>query len=161
MSNTGPILGITLFSLTNEWQQRLYTFDSMIARVAELGLGPAIEVVGFQSFKSYPDIPDDEAKRFRALLDRHGLMPGLAQLNHQFRGFTGAARIVDGDGETFAGQLLDGIGGCIEDDALVARFEEPTNHVATHAAEAEHRKSHASVSSLLDGASSAAGRPRR
>lgn len=81
MSNTGPILGITLFSLTNEWQQRLYTLDSMIARVAELGLGPAIEVVGFQSFKSYPDIPDDEARQFRGLLDRHGLMPSCLGAN--------------------------------------------------------------------------------
>ena len=38
MSNTGPTLGVTLFSLTNEWQKRLYTLESMITKVAELGL---------------------------------------------------------------------------------------------------------------------------
>lgn len=81
MSNTGPTLGVTLFSLTNEWQQRLYTLESMIIRVAELGLGPAIEVVGFQSFRSYPDIPDDEARQFRGLLDRYGLVPSCLGAN--------------------------------------------------------------------------------
>ncbi|MNX70374.1 hypothetical protein D3C86_1016210 [compost metagenome] len=38
-------------------------------------------------------------------LDRYGLMAGLTQFHHQFRSFAGAAGVVDGDGETFAGQL--------------------------------------------------------
>lgn len=75
MSNNGPVLGVTLFSFTNEWQQQLYTLDTMIAKVAELELGPGIEVVGFQSFRSYPDIPDEEARHFRNLLDKYGLIP--------------------------------------------------------------------------------------
>lgn len=74
MSN-GPILGVTLFSFTNEWQQQLYTLDSLIAKVAEMGLGPGIEVVGYQSFRSYPDIPDDEALHFRNMLDKYHLIP--------------------------------------------------------------------------------------
>lgn len=75
MENNLPILGVTLFSFTNEWQQQLYTLDTMIARVAELGLGPGIEVVGFQSFRSFPDIPDDEAHHFRKILDKYNLIP--------------------------------------------------------------------------------------
>ena len=75
MGNNRPILGVTLFSFTNEWQQQLYTLDTMIAKVAELGLGPGIEVVGFQSFRSYPTVPDDEARHFRNLLDKYGLIP--------------------------------------------------------------------------------------
>jgi sugar phosphate isomerase/epimerase len=75
MNNNGPILGVTLFSLTNEWQQNLYTLDGLIAKVAELGLGPGIEVVGFQSFRSYPDVPDAEADHFQNLLAKHGLIP--------------------------------------------------------------------------------------
>lgn len=75
MANHAPILGVTLFSFTNEWQQRLHTLDTMIAKVAELGLGPGIEIVGFQSFRSFPDVPDDEARHFRRLLDKHGLIP--------------------------------------------------------------------------------------
>jgi hypothetical protein len=75
MSNIGPVLGVTLFSFTNEWQQHLYTLDEMIAKVADLGLGPGLEVVGFQSFRSYPDVPDDEADHFRNLLAKYGLIP--------------------------------------------------------------------------------------
>ncbi len=75
MSESGPILGVTLFSFTNEWQQRLFTLDEMIAKVAELRLGPGIEVVGFQSFRSFPDVPDDEARHFRNLMDQYELIP--------------------------------------------------------------------------------------
>jgi sugar phosphate isomerase/epimerase len=75
MNNNGPALGVTLFSFTNEWQQQLYTLDTMIAKVAEMGLGPGIEVVGFQSFRSYPDVPDEEATHFRNLMDKYGLIP--------------------------------------------------------------------------------------
>ncbi|MNT08846.1 hypothetical protein D3C72_1436020 [compost metagenome] len=39
-------------------------------------------------------------------LDRQGLATGLTQLHHQFRRFGGAAGVVDGNGETFAGQLF-------------------------------------------------------
>ncbi|MNL15398.1 hypothetical protein D3C87_1363830 [compost metagenome] len=39
-------------------------------------------------------------------LDRYGLVTGLTQLHHQSRGFGCAAGVVDGNGETFAGQLF-------------------------------------------------------
>ncbi len=71
----GPIFGVTLFSFTNEWQQRLYDLDSMIARVAELGLGPGLEVVGFQSFRTYPSVSDEEAYHFRRLIEKYKLIP--------------------------------------------------------------------------------------
>lgn len=81
MSSNGPTLGVTLFSFTNEWQQRLYTLEGMIEKVAELGLGPGIEVVGFQSFRSFPDVSDEEARQFRTLLDRHDLFPACLGAN--------------------------------------------------------------------------------
>lgn len=71
----GPILGTTLYSFTNEWQQRLYNLDQMVAKVAELGLGPGVEVVGFQSFRGYPAISDEDARHFRGLADKYGLIP--------------------------------------------------------------------------------------
>jgi len=75
MSQNGPTLGVTLFSFTNEWQQRLYTLETMLAKVAEMGLGPGLEVVGYQSFRTYPDVPDAEAERFRNLLAKYKLTP--------------------------------------------------------------------------------------
>lgn len=75
MTTHGPILGTTLYSFTNEWQQRLFTLETLVETVAALGLGPAVEVVGFQSFREYPDISDEFAGYFRGLLERHGLFP--------------------------------------------------------------------------------------
>ena len=75
MDRQGPILGTTLFSLTNEWQQRLYSLEQMVAKVTELGLGPAVEVVGFQSFREFPDVSDEFAGYFRDLLEKNGLIP--------------------------------------------------------------------------------------
>jgi sugar phosphate isomerase/epimerase len=69
------VLGTTLFSLTNEWQQRLYTLEEMFAKLAELGLGPAVEVVGFQSFRDFPDVSDETASHFRDLLEKYDLIP--------------------------------------------------------------------------------------
>jgi sugar phosphate isomerase/epimerase len=81
MNSNGPVLGISLFSPTNEWQQRLYNLDGMLEKVAELGLGPAIEVVGFQTFRDYPDVSDETARHFRDLLDRYGLFPSCLGAN--------------------------------------------------------------------------------
>jgi sugar phosphate isomerase/epimerase len=75
MNKQGPILGTTLYSFTNEWKMRLYSLEQVIAKVAELELGPAVEVVGFQSFREYPDISDEFAENFRASLEQHALIP--------------------------------------------------------------------------------------
>ena len=44
IKQNGPVLGATLYSFTNEWQQRLFTLDEMVAKVAESGLGPAVVI---------------------------------------------------------------------------------------------------------------------
>jgi sugar phosphate isomerase/epimerase len=75
MNNHRPILGTTIYSFTNEWLQRMYTLDEEVRKVAELDLGPAVEIVGFQSIREYPDVSDEFAKHFRELLDRCGLIP--------------------------------------------------------------------------------------
>ncbi len=74
MKTEGPILGVSIYSFTNEWQQRLYTLESMMAKVAELRLGPAIEAVGFQSFREYPDVSDQFAGHWRDLMDKYGFV---------------------------------------------------------------------------------------
>ena len=75
MDNNKPILGTTIYSFTNEWLQRMYTLEEEVQKVAELDLGPAVEIVGFQSLREYPDVSDESARHFRELLDRHGLIP--------------------------------------------------------------------------------------
>ncbi len=81
MANKKPVLGVTLYSFTNEWLQRKYDLDSLLARVAELGLGPAVEVVGFQSIRTFPEVTDEFADHFRELLARHGLIASCLGAN--------------------------------------------------------------------------------
>lgn len=82
MDNKGrPVLGVTLYSFTNEWLQRKYDLESLVARVAELGLGPAVEVVGFQSIRSFPDVTPEFVRSFRDLMDRYELKPSCLGAN--------------------------------------------------------------------------------
>jgi sugar phosphate isomerase/epimerase len=68
-------LGTTLFSLTNEWLSGAWTLDSMLRRVAADGLGPGLEVVGFQSFRDFPAVSATDAATLRSAVDEHGLVP--------------------------------------------------------------------------------------
>ncbi len=74
-------LGVTLYSFTNEWLLRKYDLEGLLTKVAELGLGPAVEVVGFQNFRDYPDVTPEFASYFRNLLDRFGLVPNCLSAN--------------------------------------------------------------------------------
>jgi sugar phosphate isomerase/epimerase len=76
-----PVLGVTLYSFTNEWLQRLYDLDGLVAKVAELGLGPAVEIVGFQSIRTFPDVTPEFVSHFRTLIDRYGLIPSCLGAN--------------------------------------------------------------------------------
>ena len=67
-----PKLGITLFSLTLEMRQPGYSLESMIRRVAELDLGPGLEIVGFQSIRDWPRVTDEAVLGLRNLIDECG-----------------------------------------------------------------------------------------
>jgi sugar phosphate isomerase/epimerase len=66
-------LGTTLFSFTNEYWSREFTFEQLIAKVGELGLGPGLEVIGFQSIRGFPNVSNDFAARFKDLVAKHRL----------------------------------------------------------------------------------------
>ncbi|TLM83596.1 TIM barrel protein [Pseudarthrobacter sp. NamE2] len=74
-------LGLTLYSLTNEWVTGQYSLESLIARVAEAGIGPGVEVVGFQTIRNYPAVSDDFVRSWRALLDQYELEPSCLAVN--------------------------------------------------------------------------------
>jgi hypothetical protein len=67
-----PKLGVTLYSFTRDFHAGRYTFEDLIVRAAELGLGPGLEVIGFQSFRGFPHISAELEKRFLGLVDEHG-----------------------------------------------------------------------------------------
>jgi hypothetical protein len=76
-----PKLGITLFSLTLEMRRPDYSLESMIRKVAELDLGPGLEVVGFQSIRNWPRVGDDFVRQFRDLVEECELVPSAMSMN--------------------------------------------------------------------------------
>jgi sugar phosphate isomerase/epimerase len=76
-----PKLGVTLFSLTLEMRRPDYSLEGMIRRVAELDLGPGLEIVGFQSVRDWPRISDRFATDFRTLVDECELVPTAMSMN--------------------------------------------------------------------------------
>jgi sugar phosphate isomerase/epimerase len=76
-----PKLGTTLFSFTLEMRQPAYTLEGMIDKVAELGLGPGLEMVGFQSLRGYPRVSAEAVSAFRDQCERTGLEPSAMSMN--------------------------------------------------------------------------------
>lgn len=76
-----PQLGSTLYSFTNEYHSRRYSFEALIRKVAELGIGPGLEVVGFQSFRNFPRLSAEVVAGFKALVAETGLTPTCLGIN--------------------------------------------------------------------------------
>jgi hypothetical protein len=68
-------LGVSTFSLTNEWLSRRYTLEGLLERVAEVASGPGLEVIGHQTWRDYPRLTPEDVFGFRHLCDRLGLEP--------------------------------------------------------------------------------------
>jgi sugar phosphate isomerase/epimerase len=69
----GLRLGSTLYAYTNEFHSREFTFEELVREVARRGLGPGLEIVGFQSIRGFPAVGDDFAARFKDLIAETGL----------------------------------------------------------------------------------------
>jgi hypothetical protein len=78
---SGPQMGVTLYSFTNEWLTREYDLGELMREVARRGLGPNIEIIGFQNFKEFPDVSDEFAARFKDLIAETGLNPVSCAIN--------------------------------------------------------------------------------
>ena len=77
----GPQVGVTLYSFTNEWLTRRFELPGLLQEVARRGMGPNIEIIGFQTFKEFPDVSDDYAARFRDMVAAAGLNPVSCAIN--------------------------------------------------------------------------------
>lgn len=67
-------LGLTLYSASAEFRAGWYDFDGLLDRVADLGIGPGIEIVASQMVPTYPVVSDDFVRTWRAAFDRHGFV---------------------------------------------------------------------------------------
>lgn len=76
-----PIQGVTLYSFTRAFHGREYDLESLIRKVAAEGYGPGLEIIGFSSFRGFPEIDDAFAGRFRDLVDEVGLVTTSLAVN--------------------------------------------------------------------------------
>lgn len=65
-------LGLTLYSASAEFRAGWYDFDGLLNRVAELGIGPGIEIVASQVLPTYPNVTDEFARSWHTAFDKHG-----------------------------------------------------------------------------------------
>lgn len=73
--------GSTLYAFTNEFLTRQFSFDALLDEVARRGIGPHLEVIGFQSFRGFPQIGEAQAEAFRAKVAELGLQPSCLGIN--------------------------------------------------------------------------------
>lgn len=67
-------LGLTLYSASAEFRAGWFDFDGLLDRVAELGIGPGIEIVASQVVPTYPVVSDAFVATWRDAFDRHGFV---------------------------------------------------------------------------------------
>jgi hypothetical protein len=67
-------LGVTLYSMTNEWLAGRYTLPELVDEVGRQALGPGVEIIGFQSLRGFPNKVDrKELRDFLAAIERNEL----------------------------------------------------------------------------------------
>jgi hypothetical protein len=76
-----PIQGVTLYSFTRAFHGREYDLEGLIRKVAADGYGPGLEIIGFSSFRGFPDIDDAYAGWFRDLVAEAGLVQTSLAVN--------------------------------------------------------------------------------
>lgn len=76
-----PRLGTTLYSFTPEFHSRTLSFDDLVRTVAENGLGPGLEIVGFQSVRGFPHVSRETVRHVRDALQHHQLEPSCLAVN--------------------------------------------------------------------------------
>jgi hypothetical protein len=78
-------LGTTLFSFTPDWRAGEDAI-SILERVAGAGCGPALEVIGHQAWRGFPEVSAADERAFRDAVDRLELVPvSLGVYPHPFR----------------------------------------------------------------------------
>ena len=77
----GPVMGTTLYAFTIDWLSGKYTLETMLAEVAKRKLCNAVEIIGFQSMRGFPDVSDAFVKDFRNWMDKYELVPSCLAVN--------------------------------------------------------------------------------
>jgi sugar phosphate isomerase/epimerase len=81
MTRALPRTGVTLYSFTPDFHAGRVTLDDLLAKAAELDMGPGLEVIGFQSIRGFPNVTPEFERHFKGLVDRYGFEPSCLDCN--------------------------------------------------------------------------------
>lgn len=76
-----PIQGVTLYSFTRAFHGREYDLEGLVRKVAADGYGPGLEIIGFSSFRGFPQLDDHFVGSFRDLIAEVDLVPTSIAVN--------------------------------------------------------------------------------
>jgi hypothetical protein len=76
-----PIQGVTLYSFTRPFHAREYDLEGLVRKVAADGFGPGLEIIGFSSFRGFPNLDDAFVGWFRDLVAEVDLVPTSLAIN--------------------------------------------------------------------------------
>src|SRR5262245_21367172 len=68
-------LRLSLYSVSLEGAAGRYDLRGLLDVAAVAGIGPGIEIVASQTFRTYPAVTDEFVREWRAAFDRHGFAP--------------------------------------------------------------------------------------
>lgn len=80
-SINGIRLGTTIYSFSNAFHARKYSVEQLIAKVAELGIGPGVEIVGFAHIREFPKVSDKFVESFKKTMEQYKLEAACLGLN--------------------------------------------------------------------------------
>jgi hypothetical protein len=68
-------MGVTLYSFNDEYYHYRYSLQDCLEKIASLGPGTGVELVGPQMVDSWPEISEEFEKTFKSLVERYELLP--------------------------------------------------------------------------------------
>lgn len=74
MNGSRMVPGTSLFSLTPQWRSGA-DLPGLLARLADADCGPALEVIGPQTWRGYPHLTPEDERAFGASVERFGFTP--------------------------------------------------------------------------------------
>ena len=80
-NNTNIKLSTSLFSFALEWNARQYDLEGLMAKVKERGLASGLEIIGFQSLRGFPHLPNETIKEVRHLIEKYEFEPACLGAN--------------------------------------------------------------------------------
>ncbi len=69
-------LGVSLYSMTNEWLAGRFSLTELIDEVGRQAIGPGVEVIGFQSLRGFPhSVDESDLRALQVAMERNELEP--------------------------------------------------------------------------------------